>query len=112
MKTKEDEMKVNKKYLEKVAEAIAGMVMPEKKSNGVTRKEQVALGAGIATGILFVTQGLAENAEDAGDSPREVAARILCSALNALPEHRDGLISKLSDGISDGDAIVVAITKD
>lgn len=111
MKTKEDEMKVSKKYVEKVAEAIAGMVMPEKKSNGVTRKEQVALGAGIATGILFVTQGIAENAEDAGDSPREAAARILCSALSALPEHREALLSKLSNQLEDGTEIVVAVTR-
>ena len=111
MKTKEDEMKVSKKYVEKVAEAIAGMVMPEKKSNGVTRKEQVALGAGIATGILFVTQGIAETAEDAGDSPREAAARILCSALSALPEHREELLWKLSNQLEDGTEIVVAVTR-
>lgn len=111
MKTKEDEMKVNKKYLEKVAEAALGMVMPDKKSDGVTRKEQLALAAGISTGIFYVTGGLAELSESKGESPRESAARIIGAALSALPEHRDGLISKLQSDEAEAAHIVVAIER-
>ena len=103
-------MKVNKKYLEKVAEAAAGMVMPEKKTNDVTRKEQIALATGIGVGISYVTGGLAEMSESKGESPRESAARIIGAALSGLPEHRDELIARL---MSDDPAthIVISVGK-
>lgn len=112
MKTRrENDMKVNKKYLEKVAEAAAGMVMPEKKTNDVTRKEQIALATGIGVGISYVTGGLAEMSESKGESPRESAARIIGAALSGLPKHRDELIAMLMSDDPATHHIVISVGK-
>lgn len=94
------EMKVNKKYLDKVAVEAGGMVMAEKKSGGVTRREQVALAHGIAAGMFFVTAGLA----DESMTPREAAARLINACMESLPAHRDEMLSK---GVADAKCVVV-----
>lgn len=92
-------MKVNRKFLQKVANKAAGLVMAERKVGGVTRREQLALTWGIAVGIIVVTEGLV----DEGMEPLSAAAHVVGTALDAYPEHRDGMLSKR---VADADSAI------
>lgn len=93
-------MKVSKRYLEKVADAVDSIVMAEKKAAGVTRREQLALSHGIAMGLLYVVGGFS----DEEMLPREAACRLLACAMDSLPDHREEMLSK-----SIGDAAAVDV---
>lgn len=82
--------KADKAHLDMVAQQAGGMVSVEK-VRGVSRKEQVALGMGIALGITYVTDVYGRH--DSGVA-REDAARLVVAGMESLPAHRDELLSK------------------
>jgi len=81
-------VKVDAKYLDRVATKALGLVMAEKKANGVTRKEQVAMAHGIAVALALVSEGLV----DTSMPPEETAARMVCAGLDSYAVHRDRLL--------------------
>lgn len=87
-------MKVDKKYLREVAEAAAGMVMAEKKVNGVTRREQIALAHGIAAALTLVAEGELDGSVPA----RSEAAQMIAASLNFFAEAADRLIERARRG--------------
>ena len=86
--------KAGRKYVLKVANACLGMVMKEKRSGEVTRREQIALAFGIALGMTVCADG---TYQFDGDEVHD-AARLIMNAIDSLPGFRAAQMEMVKSG--------------